>query len=189
MGKISKNKKKKLKKKQKRQAELLERRMLEIEALEREAEIREERAKETGDKGDAEHKLSSPLQQQPPPAPFGPSMALGESDDDDDDEEDGEDEEEEGVERERPIRLTNHTCESLLVNHFQVNMEFSFRCTSLILLQIFSHAHIVKKYIYSCRKMFFTLRYRKKSNLNHTKSCELYVPARFVAVTVCWVKW
>lgn len=108
VGKISKNKKKKLKKKQKRQAELLERRMLEIEALEREAEIREERAKETGDKGDVEHKLPSPLQ--PPPAPLGPSMALGESDDDDDDEEDGEDEEEEGVERERPIRLTNHTC-------------------------------------------------------------------------------
>ncbi|KAG7454806.1 hypothetical protein MATL_G00263660 [Megalops atlanticus] len=38
VGKISKNKKKKLRKKQKRQAELLERRMLEIEALEREAE-------------------------------------------------------------------------------------------------------------------------------------------------------
>ncbi|MEQ2216836.1 hypothetical protein XENOCAPTIV_023188, partial [Xenoophorus captivus] len=81
--------------------------MLEIEALEREAEIREERAKETGDKGDGEHNLPSPLQT--PPVPLGPSMALGESDDDDDDEEDGEDEEEEGVERERPIRLTNHT--------------------------------------------------------------------------------
>ncbi|XP_040268606.1 SRSF protein kinase 2 isoform X5 [Bufo bufo] len=38
VGKISKNKKKKLKKKQKRQAELLEKRLQEIEALEREAE-------------------------------------------------------------------------------------------------------------------------------------------------------
>uniref|UniRef100_A0A8C4NVS1 non-specific serine/threonine protein kinase n=1 Tax=Dicentrarchus labrax TaxID=13489 RepID=A0A8C4NVS1_DICLA len=111
VGKISKNKKKKLKKKQKRQAELLERRMLEIEALEREAEKREEKAKEGGEKGEHEHNLSSPLQ--PPPPQLGPSMALGESDeDDDDDEEDGEDEEEEGGERERPIRLTNHTCES-----------------------------------------------------------------------------
>ncbi|XP_050929168.1 SRSF protein kinase 2 isoform X5 [Lates calcarifer] len=108
VGKISKNKKKKLKKKQKRQAELLERRMLEIEALEREAERREERAKEVGEKGALEHNLPSPLQ--PPPPPLGPSMALGESDEDDDDEEDGEDEEEEGGERERPIRLTNHTC-------------------------------------------------------------------------------
>ncbi|XP_040894609.1 SRSF protein kinase 2 isoform X2 [Toxotes jaculatrix] len=109
VGKISKNKKKKLKKKQKRQAELLERRMLEIEALEREAEKREERAKEGGEKGALEHNLPSPLQQLPPP-PLGPSMALGESDEDDDDEEDCEDEEEEGGERERPIRLTNHTC-------------------------------------------------------------------------------
>ncbi|XP_051808782.1 SRSF protein kinase 2 isoform X3 [Acanthochromis polyacanthus] len=108
VGKISKNKKKKLKKKQKRQAELLERRMLEIEALEREAEKREERAKEGGEKGALEHDLPSPLQQ--PQPELGPSMALGESDDDDDDEEDGEDEEEEGGERERPIRLTNHTC-------------------------------------------------------------------------------
>ncbi|XP_056242307.1 SRSF protein kinase 2 isoform X3 [Seriola aureovittata] len=106
VGKISKNKKKKLKKKQKRQAELLERRMLEIEALEREAEKKEERAKEGGEKGALEHNRSSPLQPPPP----GPSMALGESDEDDDDEEDGEDEEEEGGERERPIRLTNHTC-------------------------------------------------------------------------------
>ncbi|KAI3371125.1 hypothetical protein L3Q82_023759 [Scortum barcoo] len=109
VGKISKNKKKKLKKKQKRQAELLERRMLEIEALEREAERREERAKEGGEKGDHEHNPPSPLQLPLPPQ-LGPSMALGESDDDDDDEEDGEDEEEEGGERERPIRLTNHTC-------------------------------------------------------------------------------
>lgn len=85
--------------------------MLEIEALEREAEIREERAKESGDKGDAERSLPSPQQQQQQPAPLGPSMALGESDDDDDDDEDGEDEEEEGGERERPVRLTNHTCE------------------------------------------------------------------------------
>uniref|UniRef100_A0A8D3C256 non-specific serine/threonine protein kinase n=1 Tax=Scophthalmus maximus TaxID=52904 RepID=A0A8D3C256_SCOMX len=104
VGKISKNKKKKLKKKQKRQAELLERRMLEIEALEREAEKKEERAKEGGEKGALEHN--------PSPPPIGPSMALGESDEDDDDEEDGEDEEEEAGERERPIRLTNHTCES-----------------------------------------------------------------------------
>ncbi|KAM7414955.1 hypothetical protein PAMA_019666 [Pampus argenteus] len=105
VGKISKNKKKKLKKKQKRQAELLERRMLEIEALEREAEKKEERAKEGGEKGAHEHNLPSPLQ-----PPLGPSMALGESDEDDEDEEDGEDEDEEGGERERPIRLTNHTC-------------------------------------------------------------------------------
>lgn len=84
--------------------------MLEIEALEREAEKKEERAKEGGEKGEHEHNLSSPMQ--PPPPPLGPSMALGESDEDDDDEEDGEDEEEEGGERERPIRLTNHTCES-----------------------------------------------------------------------------
>lgn len=84
--------------------------MLEIEALEREAERKEERAKEGGEKGALEHNLPSPLQ--PPPPQLGPSMALGESDDDDDEEEDGEDEEEEGGERERPIRLTNHTCES-----------------------------------------------------------------------------
>ncbi|XP_037539669.1 SRSF protein kinase 2 [Nematolebias whitei] len=106
MGKISKNKKKKLKKKQKRQAELLERRMLEIEALEREAEIKEETVKEVEDKNVAEE--SSLLQSAPPP--LGPGMALGESDDEEDDEEDGEDEEEEGGERERPVRLTNHTC-------------------------------------------------------------------------------
>ncbi|CAJ1056185.1 SRSF protein kinase 2 [Xyrichtys novacula] len=106
VGKISKNKKKKMKKKQKRQAELLERRMLEIEALEREAERREERAKDGGEKGDREHNPPSPLKKTSPP--IGPSMALGESDDDDDDEED--EEEEEGGERERPIRLTNHTC-------------------------------------------------------------------------------
>ncbi|XP_026166993.1 SRSF protein kinase 2 isoform X2 [Mastacembelus armatus] len=107
VGKISKNKKKKLKKKQKRQAELLERRMLEIEALEREAERREERAREGGEKGVIEQNLPSPLQ--PPPASLGPSMALGDSDEDDDEEEDGEDEEEDGGEREKPIRLTNHT--------------------------------------------------------------------------------
>lgn len=86
--------------------------MLEIEALEREAEKKEERAKEGEEKGEHEHNLSSPLLQPSPPQ-LGPSMALGESDeDDDDDEEEGDDEEEEGGERERPIRLTNHTCES-----------------------------------------------------------------------------
>lgn len=85
--------------------------MLEIEALEREAEKREEIAKEGGEKGEHEHNLSSPLLQPSTPQ-LGPSMALGESDEDDDDEEDGEDEEEEGGERERPVRLTNHTCES-----------------------------------------------------------------------------
>ncbi|XP_059192004.1 SRSF protein kinase 2-like [Centropristis striata] len=106
VGKISKNKKKKLKKKQKRQAELLERRMLEIEALEREAEKKEERAKDGVEKGEHEQNPS------PRKPHLGPSMALGESDEDDDDEEDGEDEEEEGGERERerPVRLTNHTC-------------------------------------------------------------------------------
>ncbi|XP_068595107.1 SRSF protein kinase 2 [Brachionichthys hirsutus] len=104
VGKISKNKKKKLKKKQKRQAELLERRVLEIEALEREAEKKEEIAKDGGEEEEHERNPSSP------PPQLGPGMALGESDEDDDDEEDGEDEEEEGGERERPIRLTNHTC-------------------------------------------------------------------------------
>lgn len=109
VGKISKNKKKKLKKKQKRQAELLERRMLEIEALEREAEKKEERAKEEGEKEANEHNPASPL---PPALQLGPTMAVGESDEEDEDEEDGDDDEEEGGERERPIRLTNHTCES-----------------------------------------------------------------------------
>lgn len=88
--------------------------MLEIEALEREAEKKEEKAKDGGEKGALEHRdLPSPLLQLPPPPPpqLGPSMALGESDDDDDDEDDGEDEEEEAGERERPVRLTNHTCE------------------------------------------------------------------------------
>uniref|UniRef100_A0A674MV77 non-specific serine/threonine protein kinase n=1 Tax=Takifugu rubripes TaxID=31033 RepID=A0A674MV77_TAKRU len=118
VGKISKNKKKKLKKKQKRQAELLERRMLEIEALEREAEKREERAKEEGEKEDNDTDPSS-VAVPPSPQQLGPSMAPGESDEDDDDEEDGEDDEEEGGELERPVRLTNHTCESsadLLIN-------------------------------------------------------------------------
>ncbi|XP_055365395.1 SRSF protein kinase 2 isoform X3 [Betta splendens] len=110
VGKISKNKKKKLKKKQKRQAELLERRMQEIEALEREAERREERAKDGAEHEVLEHKLPSPPQ--PPSLPLGPSMALGESDDDEEEEEDGEEEEEEAGERDRPIRLTNHTCAS-----------------------------------------------------------------------------
>lgn len=85
--------------------------MQEIEALEREAEKREERAKDGGEQEVLEHNLPSPLQ--PPPRPLGPSMALGESDEDDEEEEDGEEEEEEeGGERDRPIRLTNHTCES-----------------------------------------------------------------------------
>uniref|UniRef100_A0A3P9MKK2 non-specific serine/threonine protein kinase n=1 Tax=Oryzias latipes TaxID=8090 RepID=A0A3P9MKK2_ORYLA len=109
MGKISKNKKKKLKKKQKRQAELLERRMLEIEALEREAEKNEERAKEGEDRGQAEQDPSSPLQPQQDPLPAVPALVPGESDEDDDEEEDAEDEEDEGGERERPVRLTNHT--------------------------------------------------------------------------------
>lgn len=83
--------------------------MLEIEALEREAERREEKAKEGGEKATLDRNLPSPLQPlQPPP---GHSTSLGDSDDDDDDEEDGEDEEEEEG-GERPIRLTNHTCES-----------------------------------------------------------------------------
>lgn len=84
--------------------------MLEIEALEREAEKREERAKEEGEKGENEGDPSSPAAP-PSPLQLGPSMAPGESDEDDDEEEDGEDEEEEGGERERPVRLTNHTCE------------------------------------------------------------------------------
>ncbi|XP_029910371.1 SRSF protein kinase 2 isoform X1 [Myripristis murdjan] len=109
VGKISKNKKKKLKKKQKRQAELLERRMLEIEALEREAERREERANEEGEEYEEGGRKHNPGPVSPAPPP-GPTMALGESDEEDEDEEDGEDEEEEGGERERPTRLTNHTC-------------------------------------------------------------------------------
>lgn len=106
MGKISKNKKKKLKKKQKRQTELLERRMLEIEALEKEAE--KQRATEGPDgEGDTHSPKHTPRN-----AALGPAVALGESDDeDDDDEEDGDEEEEGEAERERPTRLTNHTCE------------------------------------------------------------------------------
>lgn len=84
--------------------------MLEIEALEREAEKREERAKEEGEKEESEHDPSS-LAVPPSPQQLGPSMAPGESDEDDDEEEDGEDEEEEGGEQERPVRLTNYTCE------------------------------------------------------------------------------
>lgn len=84
--------------------------MLEIEALEREAEKREERAKEEGEKEDGERDPSSAAVSPSPPQ-LGPSMAPGESDEDDDEEEDGDDEEEEGGERERPVRLTNHTCE------------------------------------------------------------------------------
>lgn len=84
--------------------------MLEIEALEREAEKKEEKALDEGEKGEKEQNpLSSPLLQPSQPQ-LGPSMAPGESDEDDEDEEDGEDEEEEGGER--PVRLTNHTCES-----------------------------------------------------------------------------
>ncbi|KAJ8245641.1 hypothetical protein GJAV_G00272910 [Gymnothorax javanicus] len=100
VGKISKNKKKKLKKKQKRQAELLERRMLEIEALEREAE------RQRASQGPQPH----------PGAPR-PALALGDSEEEDleeeeEDEEEEDEGEEEGVtgERQRPIRLTNHTC-------------------------------------------------------------------------------
>lgn len=84
--------------------------MLEIEALEREAEKREERAKEEGEKEDGERNPSSVAVPSSPPQ-LGPSMAPGESDEDDDEEEDGDDEEEEGGEQERPVRLTNHTCE------------------------------------------------------------------------------
>ncbi|KAM8861783.1 SRSF protein kinase 2 isoform 2-T2 [Synchiropus picturatus] len=108
VGKISKNKKKKLKKKQKRQAELLERRMLEIEALEREAE-KMEKVKEGEDeeKDGEEEKPRSPTRKPPPP---GPGIAQAESDDDEDeDDEEEDDEEEDGAERERPVRLTNHT--------------------------------------------------------------------------------
>lgn len=84
--------------------------MLEIEALEREAEKREERAKEDGEKEESVRDPSS-LAVPSLPLQLGPSMAPGESDEDDDEEEDGEDEEEEEGERERPVRLTNHTCE------------------------------------------------------------------------------
>uniref|UniRef100_A0A8C5GVY7 non-specific serine/threonine protein kinase n=1 Tax=Gouania willdenowi TaxID=441366 RepID=A0A8C5GVY7_GOUWI len=110
VGKISKNKKKKLKKKQKRQAELLERRMLEIEALEREAEIKEEKEKDGEEKEEGDKNLALA------PLPPGPGIAPGESDDDEEEEEeeDGEEEEEQGGERERPIRLTNHTCKIYL---------------------------------------------------------------------------
>ncbi|XP_057182922.1 SRSF protein kinase 3 [Triplophysa rosa] len=87
VGKISRNKKKKLKKKQKRQAELLERRMLEIEALEREAE-----------------------KQKAPNSTHCPALALGDSEDDEDDEEDADEVEQEEGQKERPVRLTNHTC-------------------------------------------------------------------------------
>ncbi|KAG7230936.1 hypothetical protein INR49_024964 [Caranx melampygus] len=107
VGKISKNKKKKLKKKQKRQAELLERRMLEIEALEREAERREERAKEGERKGHLNttclRRCSHHHRSWAPAWPWERAMTMmmmrrmG-------------NEEEEGGERERPIRLTNHTC-------------------------------------------------------------------------------
>lgn len=86
--------------------------MLEIEALEREAEQREERdVLDDGEKCEREQKTSSSPPLQPSHPQLGPSMAPGESDDDDDEEEeDGEEEEEEeGVER--PVRLTNHTCE------------------------------------------------------------------------------
>uniref|UniRef100_A0A671NC46 non-specific serine/threonine protein kinase n=1 Tax=Sinocyclocheilus anshuiensis TaxID=1608454 RepID=A0A671NC46_9TELE len=90
VGKISRNKKKKLKKKQKRQAELLERRMLEIEALEREVE--KQRA---GGASDAAH---------------GPSLALADSEEDEEDDEDADEDEEAEGKKERPVRLTNHTC-------------------------------------------------------------------------------
>lgn len=112
VGKISKNKKKKLKKKQKRQAELLEKRMQEIEALEREAEQQEERGVlEGGEKCEWEQKASSSPPLQPSHLQLGPCMAPGESDDDDDEEEEDGEEEEEVEGGERPVRLTNHTCE------------------------------------------------------------------------------
>lgn len=84
--------------------------MLEIEALEREAEKREDKDKEEGEKEESECDPSS-LVVPPSPPQLGPSMAPGESDEDDDEDDDGEDEEWEGGERERPVRLTNHTCE------------------------------------------------------------------------------
>lgn len=87
--------------------------MLEIEALEREAEQQEEigvlEGRETSDQ---EQRATSLPQRQPTHLHLGPCMAPGESDDDEDeDEEDGE-EEEEVESKERPVRLTNHTCES-----------------------------------------------------------------------------
>lgn len=83
--------------------------MLEIEALEREAEQREERGVlDSGEKCEQKTLSSPPLQPSQPQ--LGPSMAPGESDEDEDDEEeDGEEEDDEGGER--PVRLTNHTCE------------------------------------------------------------------------------
>ncbi|XP_035280612.1 LOW QUALITY PROTEIN: SRSF protein kinase 3-like [Anguilla anguilla] len=108
VGKISKNKKKKLRKKQKRQAELLERRMQEIEALEREAE------------------QQSPTHSSPPC----PGVAQAESDDDneedEEDEEEYEDEEGEGEHGDgetdrRPARLTNHTCADTQQQDVQVS--------------------------------------------------------------------
>lgn len=84
--------------------------MLEIEALEREAEQREERGVlDSGEKCAREQKASPPLQPSHPQ--LGPSMALEESDDDDDEEEEDGEEEEEDEGSERPVRLTNHTCE------------------------------------------------------------------------------
>ncbi|PIO14064.1 hypothetical protein AB205_0150560, partial [Aquarana catesbeiana] len=61
VGKISKNKKKKLKRKQKRQAELLEKRLQEIEELEREAERKktEENENEQNAESQPEAKLKS----------------------------------------------------------------------------------------------------------------------------------
>lgn len=106
--------------------------MLEIEALEREAEKREERVKEEGEKEDSKRDLST-LAVPPSPPQLGPSMAPGESDEDDEEEEDGEDEEEEGGERERPVRLTNHTCEWLEHQFFGVAVPTAW--PPLLLLQ------------------------------------------------------
>uniref|UniRef100_A0AAY4EDJ1 non-specific serine/threonine protein kinase n=1 Tax=Denticeps clupeoides TaxID=299321 RepID=A0AAY4EDJ1_9TELE len=113
VGKISKNKKKKLKKKQKRQAELLERRMLEIEELEREAE----RQKASDDSNpnlnpntNSNANPSPNINLKPNPT-LGPAIALEDSDDDEDDE----DTVDEEGEKERPIILTNHTCECFIL--------------------------------------------------------------------------
>uniref|UniRef100_A0AAY4EBX2 non-specific serine/threonine protein kinase n=1 Tax=Denticeps clupeoides TaxID=299321 RepID=A0AAY4EBX2_9TELE len=117
VGKISKNKKKKLKKKQKRQAELLERRMLEIEELEREAE----RQKASDDSNpnlnpntNSNANPSPNINLKPNPT-LGPAIALEDSDDDEDDE----DTVDEEGEKERPIILTNHTCECFILQDIQ----------------------------------------------------------------------
>lgn len=64
--------------------------MLEIEALEREAE--KQRAGGASD------------------TTLGPSLALADSEEDEEDDEDADEDEEAEGEKERPVRLTNHTC-------------------------------------------------------------------------------